>query len=61
MTFAERLKAARKAAGLTQRAMSEATGIPKRTIEQWEGSVAVPPEYLQRYVLEHLERLKNNA
>lgn len=31
------IKEARKAAGLTQQALSDWLGIPKRTIENWEG------------------------
>lgn len=36
MTFAEKLKAARKAAGLTQKELSERTGISYRSIQSWE-------------------------
>lgn len=57
MEFCEKLREARKKAGLSQDRMAEATGIPKRTIQDWEREVATPPEYLQRYVLCDLERL----
>lgn len=67
-TFAERLKAARKAAGLTQQAMADRMLISKRTIEKWEigkkgdeeaqKKGRIPPEYVQRFVLNELESLK---
>lgn len=36
----------RKATGLTQQAFSEKFGIPKRTIQQWEGSKRAIAPYL---------------
>lgn len=57
-TFAEKLKAARGAAGLSQQAMSERMEIPKRTIEEWEGGRRTPPLYVQRFVLNELESLR---
>ena len=35
-TFSNKIKHCRKLAGLTQKEMSARTGIPKRTIENWE-------------------------
>ena len=57
-TVAEKVKAARLAAELTQQAMSERMEIPKRTIEDWEGERRTPPNYVQRFVLNELESLK---
>lgn len=57
-TFAERLQAARKAAGLSQQGMADRTLIPKRTIQKWEIDAATPPPYVQRFVLNELESLK---
>ncbi len=56
-TFAEKLKAARAAAGLTQAGMAERTLIPARTLENWEAGVRTPPEYVQRFVLNELAGL----
>lgn len=53
MTNAERAKAIRQASGLTQAAFAERYGIPKRTIENWEGGKNSAPEY----VLDLLERV----
>ena len=56
-TFAEKLKKAKKAAGLTQQKMADQMHIPKRTIEEWERGNNVPPEYVQRLVLNELQTL----
>lgn len=56
-TFTEKLKAARKEAGLTQQGMADRMLIPKRTIQDWEGGQRTPPPYVQRFVLNELESL----
>lgn len=61
MIFAERLKEARASAGMTQQAMADRTLIPKRTIEDWESGRRTPPPYVQRFVLNELESLKNEG
>ena len=53
-----RIKEARIAAGLSQRRMAEMMGIPRRTIENWESGVNTPPEYVERLVVQELERVK---
>ncbi len=53
-----KIKEARIAANLTQDAMSEKLGIPKRTIQDWESERRTPPEYVERLVLAELERIK---
>ena len=56
--FAEELKQARKAAGLTQQAMADRMLIPKRTVEDWERGIGNgPPAYVQRFVLNELRDL----
>lgn len=57
-TFAEKLKAARAAAGLTQQGMADLMEIPKRTVEDWERSKSTPPVYVQRFVLNELQELR---
>lgn len=57
--FAEKLKTARKKTGLTQQGMADRMLIPKRTIQDWEGGQRTPPPYVQRFVLNELESLKN--
>ena len=55
--YSERFKAARKAAGLTQEGCMKAVGIPRRTVQDWEKGVMVPPDYVQRLVLEEMARI----
>lgn len=52
--YAQKLKEARKAAGLTQQTMADRMLIPKRTIEDWERGVSAPHQYVQRLVLNEL-------
>ena len=40
------VKDLRTASGMTQKAFSEYFGIPKRTIQNWEGGVNICPDYL---------------
>lgn len=54
--FAESLKAARKAAGLTQQGLSDLLEVPKRTIEAWEMGERTPPSYVQKLILNELAR-----
>jgi DNA-binding transcriptional regulator YiaG len=55
--FAEKLKIARKAARLSQKAMAASLAIPSRTIEEWEAGRRIPPEYVQRLLLMELARM----
>ena len=57
------IKTLRAATGLTQKAFAELTGIPKRTIEQWESGRRNPPEYVVKllaYYLEHENHISND-
>lgn len=56
--FALLLKQARKAGGLTQKAAAEKTGIPQRSIINWETGKQSPPVYVQRHLLKELEIYK---
>ena len=60
-TFAEKLKQARAKTGMSQQKMSDRMLISKRTIEKWETGERVPPEYVQRFVLNELENLKGEG
>ena len=59
--FAEKLKAARAATGLSQQGVADRMLIPKRTIQKWEIAAATPPPYVQRFVLNELEGLRKEA
>lgn len=51
-----KIKELRKATGMTQKEFGEYFGIPKRTIEDWEGGRRRPSQY----VVELIEyKLKN--
>ena len=50
------IKEARIKHGLTQQQLSNMTGIPKRSIENWEAGSRKCPEYVERMVVEHLEQ-----
>lgn len=53
-----KIKQARKAAGLTQKEMSQMMGIPLDTIKGWDsGRTAGPPEWVERLVVKELERI----
>lgn len=53
------IRALREAAGLTQQRFADLFGIPKRTIEDWEGGRRNPPDYLInliKFFLEHQQK-----
>ncbi len=52
--FAEQLKQARTALGMTQQALSDWLEVPKRTIQDWEGEKRTPPAYVQKLILNAL-------
>ena len=49
------IKEMRTATGLTQKAFAELLGMPKRTVENWEGNVNKCPEYLLRLIEYYLK------
>ena len=52
-------KALRKAYGLTQKEMSEITGIPARTLQDWENGRRKPAEYMLDLVESKLKEWDN--
>lgn len=50
------IRTARIQYGLTQQQLSNLTGIPKRTIENWEGGQRKCPDYVAKLVLDLLDR-----
>ncbi len=51
------IKDARLLAGLTQQQMSDQLGIPKRTIENWEGGQRSCPEWTERLIIDKLKQI----
>ena len=50
------IKEARQAAGLTQQQVSDLTGIPARSIQNWEAGVRQCPEYVEDYLIQCLKQ-----
>lgn len=50
-----KIKEMRKKLGFSQKKVSELLGIPVRTLQGWEAGERVPPEYVERLVVEKLQ------
>ncbi len=50
MSAAEIIKELRESVGMTRREFSAHTGIPVRTLEDWEAGRRTPPEYIPRLI-----------
>ena len=53
MTIAETIKQLRESVGMKE--FSQHTGIPVRTLEDWEASRRTPPEYIPRLIAYQLK------
>lgn len=51
------IREARQAAGLSQQGVTDALGIPKRTLQDWEAGKRTPPGWAEALVVEKLEKL----
>ena len=63
MDIAKRITELREGAGENRKDFSAHTGIPVRTLEDWEAGRRTPPEYILRlieYQLEYEKLLKSN-
>ena len=49
MDTAKTIKELRESTGMSRTEFSEHTGIPVRTLEDWEAGRRTPPEYVERY------------
>lgn len=61
MDIAHIIKELREGAGMSRKEFSEHTGIPVRTLEDWEAGRRTPPEYIPRliaYQLKYEELMK---
>lgn len=61
MDTAKIIRELRESTGMTRKKFSEHTGIPVRTLEDWEAARRTPPEYIPRlisYQLKYEELLK---
>ncbi len=61
MDTAKVIKELRESTGMTRKEFSKHTGIPVRTLEDWEAARRTPPEYIPRligYQLKYEELMK---
>ena len=64
MDIANVIRELRASTGMTRKAFSEHTGIPVRTLEDWEAGRRTPPEYIPRligYQLKYEQMMKAKA
>ena len=64
MNTANTIKELRESIGMSRKEFSDHTGIPVRTLEDWEAARRTPPEYIPRliaYQLKYEELIKNSA
>ena len=52
-----KIKDERLKLGLTQQQMADLTGIPFRTIQNWEGGQRKCPEYVEKLLLFYLQHI----
>lgn len=55
------IRDARKAAGLSQQGVTDALGIPRRTLQDWEAGKRTPPGWAEALVVEKLERIAQES
>ena len=61
MDIAKSIRDLRESTGMSRKEFSEHTGIPVRTLEDWEAGRRTPPEYIPRliaYQLKYEELIK---
>ena len=61
MDTAKTIKELRESTGMSRKEFSEYTGIPVRTLEDWEAGRRTPPDYIPRliaYQLKYEELMK---
>ncbi len=55
MDKAKMIKELRESTGMSRKEFSEHTGIPVRTLEDWEAGRRTPPEYIPRLIVYQLK------
>ena len=50
MDTAKTIKELRESTGMSRKEFSEHTGIPVRTLEDWEAGRRTPPDYIPRLI-----------
>lgn len=52
------IQEAREKAGLSRAKMSRLFEIPVRTLEEWDAGRRTPPPYVEKLIIEKLERIE---
>ena len=52
------VKEKREELGISRSKMSRMIGIPIRTLEDWDSGLRTPPEWVERLLIEKLEKMK---
>ena len=55
MDTANTIKELRESIGMSRKEFSEHTGVPVRTLEDWEAARRTPPEYIPRLIAYQLK------
>ena len=55
MDVSKYIKELRESVNMTRKEFSEHTGIPVRTLEDWEAGRRTPPEYIPRLISDQLK------
>ncbi|MDD3367670.1 MAG: helix-turn-helix domain-containing protein [Lachnospiraceae bacterium] len=55
MDIANKIKTLRESTGMSRKEFSEHTGIPVRTLEDWEAGRRTPPEYIPKLIAYQLK------
>ena len=55
MDIAKSIKDLRESTGMSRKEFSEHTGIPVRTLEDWEAGRRTPPDYIPRLIAYQLK------
>lgn len=55
-----RIRITREEAGLSRKQLCDATGIPLRTLENYEGDQRKPPKWVEDLLVEKIERMGEN-
>jgi len=54
-----KIREARLKSGLTMKGLAEETGVPYRSLQNWESEERTPPPYVEKMILRELERKEN--
>lgn len=55
------MKTYREAWGLTATRLAKELGIPRRSYQNWELGLRVPPPYIEQYIMDYLRRVVVNV